>query len=64
MNPAGIYRREFEIPDEWNDRNVFLHLAGAKSGVYVYVNGHEAGYNEDSKNPAEFLIDEYLRPGR
>ena len=64
VNPAGIYRREFEIPDEWNDRNVFLHLAGAKSGVYVYVNGHEAGYNEDSKNPAEFLIDEYLRPGR
>lgn len=64
VNPAGIYRREFEIPDEWNGRNVFLHLAGAKSGVYVYVNGHEAGYNEDSKNPAEFLIDEYLRPGR
>ena len=35
-----------------------------KRQVYVYVNGHEAGYNEDSKNPAEFLIDEYLRPGR
>lgn len=62
--PVGVYRREFEVPDAWRGRSVFLHLAGAKSGVYVYVNGREVGYNEDSKNPAEYLLDDYLNEGR
>ena len=43
---------------------MYLHIAGAKSGLYVYVNGKEVGYSEDSKNPAEFLINDYLQPGK
>lgn len=61
--PAGVYRRTFEIPESWDERDVYLHIAGAKSGVYVYVNGKKVGYNEDSKNPAEFLVNDYLVPG-
>ena len=34
-NPVGVYRRDIEIPADWIDRNIFLHIAGAKSGVYV-----------------------------
>lgn len=63
-NPAGVYQREFEIPGEWDGRDIFLHIAGAKSGVYVYINGKEVGYNEDSKNPAEYLINDYLTAGK
>ena len=63
-NPVGVYRRDFEIPRTWAGRDVFLQLAGAKSGVYVYVNGREVGYSEDSKNPAEFLLNDYLTAGR
>jgi beta-galactosidase len=29
----------------------------------VYVNGKEVGYSEDSKNPAEFLLNDYLQSG-
>lgn len=61
--PVGVYRREFEIPVPWKNRDIYLHLAGAKAGVYVYINGKEVGYSEDSKNPAEFRINDYLRPG-
>ena len=61
--PTGIYRREFSVPSDWNGRDIYLHIAGAKSGVYVYVNGKEVGYNEDSKNPAEFLINPYIKEG-
>lgn len=64
QNPVGVYRREIEIPTDWLGRDVFLHLAGAKSGTYVYLNGREVGYSEDSKNPAEFLINDYLQQGR
>ena len=42
----------------------YSSVGGAKSGVYVYVNGQEVGYSEDSKNPAEFLINNYLKPGK
>lgn len=62
--PVGIYRREITVPEDWMSRDIYLHIAGAKSGVYVYLNGNEVGYNEDSKNPAEFLINKYLRNGK
>ena len=61
--PVGVYRRSFDIPDPWLERDVYLHIAGAKSGVYVYVNGKEVGYSEDSKSPAEFLITPYIQTG-
>ena len=63
-NPVGVYRRDIDIPADWQERDIYLHLAGAKSGVYVYVNGQEVGYSEDSKNPAEFLISPYVKPGK
>ncbi len=62
-NPVGVYCRDFEITENWLDRNLYLHLAAAKSGVYVYINGKEVGYNEDSKDPAEFLINPYIKEG-
>ena len=63
-NPVGVYRRDIEIPAEWDGRDIYLHIGGAKSGTYVYLNGQEVGYNEDSKNPAEFQINKYLKPGK
>lgn len=63
-NPVGVYRRDIEIPANWDGRDVYLHIGGAKSGLYVYLNGKEVGYSEDSKNPAEFLINPYVRPGK
>ena len=63
-NPVGVYRRDIDIPADWDGRDIYLHLAGAKSGVYVYINGQEVGYSEDSKNPAEFLINNYVKPGK
>ena len=62
-NPVGIYRRSFEVPQDWTGRQVYLNLAGAKSGVYVHVNGNMVGYNEDSKNLARFNITKYLTDG-
>ena len=61
--PYGVYSRKVTVPQDWDGRDVYLHLAGAKSGVYVYLNGQEVGYNEDSKDPAEYLLNPYLREG-
>lgn len=64
MNPVGVYRKEIDIPSDWNDREIFLTLDAAKSGVYVYINGREVGYSEDSKTSAEFNISNYVAPGK
>jgi len=60
---AGVYRRTFVVPDSWRGRRVLLNLAGAKSGVTVYVNGREMGYNENSKDLAQFDVTAGLVPG-
>ncbi len=64
LNPVGVYRRDIDIPKAWMQRDVFLNIGGAKSGVYVYINGKEVGYSEDSKNAAEFRINPYIKEGK
>ena len=62
-NAVGVYRKVVNIPANWDGREVYLNIGGAKSGCYVYVNGAEVGYNEDSKNTAEYNLTPYLRSG-
>ena len=62
-NPVGVYRREFTVDKAWVGKDIFLNIAGAKSGVYVYINGKEVGYSEDSKTLARFRINDYLKQG-
>ena len=61
--PAALYHRQFTVPASWKGREVFLNLCGSKSGTYVYVNGQEVGYGEDSKDLARYRITEFLRDG-
>lgn len=61
--PVGVYRRSFDIPESWIQRDIFLQIGAAKTGLYVYINGKEVGYSEDSKSPSEFLINDYVIPG-
>ena len=61
--PAAIYHRTFAVPEGWKGRTVFLNLAGIKSGTYVFVNGKEIGYSEDSKSLARFDVTKALKEG-
>lgn len=63
-NPAGIYRREIEIPADWKDMPVFIHLGAVKSAFRLYVNGEYVGLGEDSKLESEFELTEFLKPGK
>lgn len=62
-NAVGVYHRKFEIPELWENRTTYLHLAGVQSACYVWVNGKNVGYHEDGMLPAEFDISSYLRKG-
>ena len=62
-NPVGSYRRSFTVPDNWAEREIFIHFAGVKSAFYIWVNGKKVGYSQDSMTPAEFNITPYLKKG-
>ncbi len=62
-NPVGSYRREFTVPETWNGRQVFLQFNGVDSAFYLWVNGQQIGYSQDSRTPAVFNITRSLRPG-
>ena len=61
--PSALYHRTFTVPEGWKGREVYLNLAGSKSGTYVYVNGQEVGYCEDSKDLARFRITDFVKDG-
>jgi len=63
-NPVGSYKRSFIIPAAWKGKQVFLTFDGVSSAFYIWVNGEQAGYSEDSKTTAEFNITSYLKKGR
>ena len=64
MNEVGSYRRDFEVPANWDGRDVFLHIGAAGAAYYVWVNGQKVGYSEDSKLPSEFELSRYVKPGK
>ncbi|NQV34707.1 MAG: DUF4981 domain-containing protein, partial [Phycisphaeraceae bacterium] len=63
-NPVGSYRTTFDIPSQWEGRQIFLHFDGIKSAAYVWVNGQKVGYSQGSMTPAEFNVTAYVKPGK
>ncbi len=62
-NPVGSYRRDFDLPADWDEKNIFIHFDGVYSGFYIWVNGKKVGYSQGANNVAEFDITEYVKTG-
>ncbi len=63
-NPVGSYIKEFEVPEAWDGRRIFIVFEGVKSAFYIWVNGRKVGYSQDSMTPAEFDLTSYVKSGR
>ena len=59
-NPVGYYRTEFELPENWDGREVFLSLQSVRSAYYLFINGKQVGYTADSFTAHDFNITPYL----
>ncbi len=64
FNPVGSYLKEFEIPSDWDGRQVFIQFGAVKSASYYWINGEFLGYNQDSKTPVEFNLTKFLKKGK
>ena len=62
-NPTGLYRRMFRVPEDWEGRRTYFVFEGVDAAMYLWVNGIQAGYAEDSFTSHEFDVTDYLHPG-
>ena len=63
-NEVGSFRRDFEIPQDWDEREVFISFDGVDSFFYLWINGQYVGFSKNSRNAANFNITPYLQKGK
>lgn len=64
INNNGSYIKDFEIPETWNGKDIYLHFEGVSGAMYVWLNGEMVGYNEGSKTAAEFKVTDFVKKGK
>jgi beta-galactosidase len=64
LNATGTYRKEFEIPAEWEGKDIILSFDGIKGASYFYLNEEFLGMSKDSKLPVRFDITEKAKIGK
>lgn len=62
--PIGSYRTTFNVPKDWNNREIILHFESIAGAATVWVNGEKAGYSKASKTATELDITKFLKPGK
>jgi len=63
-NEVGSYVREFEVPNNWDGREIFIDFDGVDSFFYLWINGKYVGFSKNSRNVASFDITPYLQKGK
>lgn len=62
-NPTGCYFRKFNVSADWLGKDIFICFNGVETVYYLWINGQEVGYSQDSKLPSEFNITKFLKAG-
>ena len=61
--PVGSYHRTFSVPKSWKKDRIYVRLGGVSSAYYIWINGKQVGYAQDSFLPSEFDITDYIHKG-
>jgi beta-mannosidase len=64
-NYSGVvwFRRKFEVPQDWQERELWLTFTAVDYFADVWLNGHYVGHHEGYFQPFEFHINQYTKPG-
>ncbi len=63
-NLTGCYHTAFELPQYYEGKDIFIEFGGVESCFYLWINGVEIGYSQDSKLEACFDITKAVHVGR
>lgn len=60
-NPCGYYRKTFQPPDRFLNRNIILRFDGVDSCLFLWLNQEFVGLSKDSRLPCEFDMTFFLK---
>ncbi|ASN06284.1 beta-galactosidase subunit alpha [Virgibacillus necropolis] len=63
-NPTGIYKRTFQVEEDWLKEDVILRFHGVDSAFHIWLNGKEVGYSKAARVTSEFDVSSYVKPGK
>ncbi|MBS0633767.1 MAG: DUF4981 domain-containing protein [Verrucomicrobia bacterium] len=63
QNPTGLYRTTLRVPADWKGRRTLLHVGGAESVLYLWLDGQPVGLAKDTRLPSEFDLTPFVRAG-
>ena len=63
-NPVGSYVTFVDVTQDMLRQNLILHFGGVHSAFYLWVNGRQVGYSQNSMSPAEFDVTKFMRVGK
>ncbi len=61
-NGVGTYQRHFELPADWDGKQIFLNFDGI-SACYIWINGRTVGWTTDIWTHHEFDVTPYVKTG-
>ena len=61
---AAWYQKEFDLPENWNEKRVVLFLERCHWESTVFVNGNKAGSQNSLATPHEYDLTGFLVPGK
>jgi beta-galactosidase len=63
FNPVASYVKYFTVPERMEGKPLYISFQGVESGFALWLNGQYVGYSENSFDPAEFELTQYIRKG-
>lgn len=63
FNPVASYVKYFTIPENMKNKRVCISFQGVESSFALWLNGHYVGYSEDTFDPSDFELTDYIIEG-
>ena len=63
FNPVASYVKYFTIPENMKNKRVCISFQGVESGFALWLNGHYVGYSEDTFDPSDCELTDYIVEG-
>lgn len=63
FNPVASYVKYFTIPENMKNKRVCISFQGVESCFALWLNGHYVGYSEDTFDPSDFELTDYIIEG-
>lgn len=60
-NPTGVYKKSFDIPENFEGKRVYINFEGVNSFYYLYINGEFVGFSKGAHSLAKFEITDFIK---